>query len=61
MSKIIFLLGWFCLNGECVNVNEQYQSVEDCKNQGMLLKSMLDEQNIRKYFLSCIDINSPTY
>ena len=61
MSKIIFLLGWFCLNGECVNGNEQYQSVEDCKNQGMLLKSMLDEQNIRKYFLSCIDINTPTY
>ena len=55
MSKIIFLLGWFCLNGECVTVNEQYQSVEDCKNQGMLLKSMLDEQNIRKYFFACVD------
>jgi len=61
MSKIVFLLGWFCLNGECVSVNEKHKSVEDCKSQGMLLKSMLDEQNIRKYFLSCIDINSPTY
>ena len=61
MSKIIFLLGWFCLNGECVSVNEQHQSVEDCKNQGIQLKSMLDEQNIRKYFLSCIDINPTTY
>jgi len=61
MSKIIFLLGWFCLNGECVSVNEKHQSVEDCKIQGMQLKSMLDEQNIRKYFLSCIDINPTTY
>jgi len=61
MSKIVFLLGWFCLNGECVSVNEKHKSVEDCKSQGMLLKSMLDEQNIRKYFLSCIDITSPTY
>ena len=25
------------------------------------IKSMLDEQNIRKYFLSCIDINPTTY
>lgn len=59
--KIIFLLGWFCLNGECVSINEKHQSIEDCKEQGILLKSLLDEQNIRKYLLTCADITPTTY
>ena len=61
MIKVFYLLGWFCLNGECVTINEKYQSVEDCKNQGIQLKSILDEYNIRKYRFSCIDPNPPTY
>lgn len=59
--KVIFLLGWFCLDGECVSINEKHQSVEDCKFQGIQLKSILDEQNIRKYFLTCLDVTPTTY
>ena len=59
--KIIFLLGWFCLNGECVSINEKHPSLEDCKEQGMQLKSLLDEQNIRKYLLTCADVTPITY
>lgn len=55
MIKVIYLLGWFCLSGECVTVSEKYQSVQDCKSQGMKLKLLLDEYNIRKYRFSCID------
>jgi len=61
MLKVIFLLGWFCLDGECVTINEKYQSVEDCKIQGTQLKSILDEYNIRKYSFACIDPTPTTY
>lgn len=55
MTKVIFLLGWFCLSGECATVNEKHKSIEDCKSQGTSLKSILDEYNIRKYHFACID------
>ena len=43
MLKVFYLLGWFCLNGECVTINEKHQLLEDCKIQGTQLKSLLDE------------------
>lgn len=58
MTKIIFLLGWFCLDGDCVNIKEKHQFIEDCKEQGILLKSMLDEYNIRRYHFGCVDITN---
>jgi len=51
----IFLLGYMCIAGECISINEKHKSVEDCKLNGSYLKLMLDEQNIRKYFFACID------
>jgi len=53
----IFLLGYFCVNSMCVNINERFNSVNDCKMQGSLIKSMLDENNIRKYIMFCVDAN----
>jgi hypothetical protein len=41
----------------CVNINEKFESVKDCKTQGTLIKSMLDENNIRKYMMFCVDAN----
>lgn len=55
MTKVIFLLGWFCLNGDCVTISEKYRSLQDCKSQGTQLKSILDEYNIRKYFFACVN------
>ena len=57
MTKVIFLLGWFCLNGECSSVNQKHKSIEDCKFQGSQIKLILDENNIRKYFLACVNIS----
>lgn len=57
MIKTIFLLGYMCIAGECVSINEKHKSVEDCKMHGSYLKFMLDEQNIRKYLFVCIDAN----
>ena len=57
MIKTIFLLGYMCIAGECVSINEKHKSVEDCKMHGSYLKLMLDEQNIRKYLFVCIDAN----
>lgn len=53
----IYLLGYFCVNAVCVNVNEKFYNVNDCKMQGDLIKSMLDENNIRKYIMFCVDAN----
>ena len=53
----IFLLGYFCVNSMCVNINEKFESVNDCKIQATLIKSMLDENNIRKYIMFCVDAN----
>jgi len=55
----IFLLGYFCIAGECISVNEKHKSVFDCKVNGTYLKAMLDEQNIKKYFFVCLDANEP--
>lgn len=55
MLKVIYLLGWFCLNGECATVNEKHKSIEDCQSQGISIKLILDENNIRKYFFACVD------
>jgi hypothetical protein len=46
-----------CVNAVCVNVNEKFNNVNDCKMQGDLIKSMLDENNIRKYIMFCVDAN----
>ena len=54
--KIVFLLGWFCFNGDCAVIKEKHNFIEDCKEQGMKLKSLLDEQNIRRYHFGCVDI-----
>lgn len=44
-----------CIAGECISINEKHKNLEDCKMNGMYLKSMLDDQNIRKYFFVCVD------
>jgi len=53
----IFLLGYFCVNSLCININERFYSVKDCKIQGTSIKSLLDENNIRKYMMFCVDAN----
>lgn len=53
--KVIYLLGWFCLNGECVTFSQKHKSPDDCKLQGDSLKLILDEYDIRKYQFACID------
>lgn len=51
----IFLLGYFCIAGECISVNEKHKNVHDCQVNGTYLKAMLDEQNIKKYLFVCLD------
>jgi len=55
--QTIFLLGYMCIAGECISINEKHKNLEDCKNNGTYLKLMLDEQNIRKYMFFCVDAN----
>ena len=55
MIKAIFLVGFFCYAEVCVPINEKHKSIEHCKLQGTQLKLILDEQNIRKYFFTCVD------
>ena len=55
MSKIIFLVGYFCFNSVCYSINEKTDSFEYCKILGNDLKLILDEQNIRKYFIACVN------
>jgi len=55
MFKAIFLVGYFCVNSVCISINEKYEYVDDCIKQGNHLKSIIDEQNIRKYFIACVD------
>jgi hypothetical protein len=52
-------LGYFCVAGECISINEKHKSVFDCKVNGTYLKAMLDEQNIKKYFFVCLDASEP--
>ena len=59
--KIIFLLGWFCLNGECVSINQKHTSLHDCKKQGTELHLLMKEYDIRKYRFVCVDGSQPTY
>ena len=53
----IFLLGYLCMNSVCVSINERYVDVKDCIIEGNYIKSMLDENNIRKYIMFCVDAN----
>lgn len=55
MFKTIFLVGYMCVAGECISINEKYEYADDCIKQGNILKSIVDEQNIRKYFFACVD------
>lgn len=44
-----------CISGECISINEKHKNVNDCMWNGAYLKQMLDQQNIKKYFLACVD------
>ena len=55
MIKAIFLVGYFCINSQCISVNEKHTSLEDCQKQGTELHFLLKEYDIRKYRFACVD------
>jgi hypothetical protein len=55
MFKAIFLVGYFCINSQCISVNEKHTSLEDCQKQGTELHFLLKEYDIRKYRFACVD------
>jgi hypothetical protein len=55
MFKAIFLVGYFCVNSQCISVNEKHTSLEDCQKQGTELHFLLKEYDIRKYRFACVD------
>ena len=55
MFKSIFLVGYFCVNTDCVSVNQKHDNLDKCEKQGMELHLLMKEYDINKYRFSCVD------
>lgn len=55
MFKTIFLVGYFCINSECVSISQKHPSLKSCETQGTQLHLLMKEYDINKYRFSCVD------
>jgi len=53
--KAIFLVGYFCINQDCISINQKHTSLKDCEKQGTELHFLMKEYDIRKYRFACVD------
>jgi len=54
MSKLIYLLGFFCIEEKCISMNSMFDTLEECKNRANKAIQVIREQEEFGYIV-CID------